>query len=184
MSKPLVILDRDGVINHDSDNYIKSLEEWIPIEGSINAIANLSKSGFLIAIATNQSGFARGLFDEFTLANMHSYMCSLVEEAGGQVDGVFFCPHSPDEDCSCRKPKPGLLEQIEKEFSVSVTGAYFVGDSEKDIDVALSKSCIPILVKTGKGSKTLKALSASKLSSLIIVEDLQSAADYILKSQA
>ena len=108
----LIVLDRDGVINIDSDDYVKSVEEWEPIPGSIAAIARLSKAGYTVAVATNQSGIARGYFDEYELAAMHQKLCTLVEQEGGEVDGVFFCPHSPDDHCDCRKPKTGLLEQI------------------------------------------------------------------------
>src|SRR5690606_28430898 len=105
----LVILDRDGVINEDSDAYIRSVDEWQPIPGSIAAIARLSRAGYRIAVATNQSGLARGYFDEFTLANMHALMLHLVEEAGGHIDALCYCPHGPDAGCRCRKPAPGLL---------------------------------------------------------------------------
>ena len=182
MPQPLVILDRDGVINHDSDDYIKSVDEWIPIPGSIEAIADLSKAGFLILVASNQSGLARGYFDDISLANIHSYMSSLVEDAGGKIDAVFFCPHAPDEDCNCRKPRTGLLDQIEEEFSLSVKGAYFIGDTEKDIDAALTKLCRPILVRTGKGATVEQSLTSDKKAKTIIVDDLHAASDLILKS--
>jgi D-glycero-D-manno-heptose 1,7-bisphosphate phosphatase len=182
MSQTLVILDRDGVINHDSDDYIKSVDEWVPIPGSIDAIANLSKAGYKIVVATNQSGLARGYFDEITLANIHSFMCSLVEQAGGNIDAVFYCPHGPDDGCSCRKPSPGMLNQIESEFNLSVEGAFFIGDTEKDIDVALTKKCRPILVRTGKGASTEKQLSTQKQSQTRIVNDLASAVDFILST--
>ena len=182
MSQTLVILDRDGVINHDSDDYIKSVDEWVPIPGSIDAIANLSKAGYKIVVATNQSGLARGYFDEITLANIHSFMCSLVEQAGGNIDAVFYCPHGPDDGCSCRKPSPGMLNQIESEFNLSVEGAFFIGDTEKDIDVALTKKCRPILVRTGKGASTEKHLSTQKQSQTRIVNDLASAVDFILST--
>ncbi|MDY6984270.1 MAG: HAD-IIIA family hydrolase, partial [Pseudomonadota bacterium] len=124
MSEPaaakLVILDRDGVINEDSDDYIRTLAEWIPVPGSIEAIAHLSRAGYKIGVATNQSGLARGYFDEITLANMHAQLCELVEEAGGQVDTICYCPHGPDEGCRCRKPAPGLLEQISAELQIPV----------------------------------------------------------------
>lgn len=180
MRQPLVILDRDGVINHDSDNYIKSVQEWVPIPGSIGAIVRLSQAGYKILIATNQSGLARGLFDEITLANIHSYMCSLIENAGGQIDAVFYCPHGPDDGCTCRKPLPGMLNQMEQEFDLSVQNAFFIGDTEKDIDVALSKLCRPILVRTGKGADVEKQLSTEKKECVLIVDDLDSAVDFIL----
>jgi D-glycero-D-manno-heptose 1,7-bisphosphate phosphatase len=131
----LVVLDRDGVINEDSDDYIKTLDEWIPIPGSIEAIARLSRAGYKIGVATNQSGLARGYFDEVTLANMHAQLCALVEEEGGQVDAICYCPHGPDDNCHCRKPAPGLLEQLSEELQIPVAGAWFVGDSGKDLEL-------------------------------------------------
>ena len=181
MSQKLIILDRDGVINYDSLDYIKSPEEWQPLPGSIEAIANLSKHGYNIVVATNQSGLARKLFTEVTLANMHQLMSDLVEEAGGSISAVFFCPHHPDDNCSCRKPNTGLLEQVEREFSCSVSGCWFVGDTEKDIDTAIAKSCKPILVLTGKGLQTQTNLSAEKQSSVLIFDDLSAASNFILK---
>ncbi len=179
-SQSLVILDRDGVINRDSDNYIKSVDEWEPISGSITAIARLSKAGFKVVVTTNQSGLARGYFNDISLANMHSYMCSLVEQEGGRIDAVFYCPHGPDDGCSCRKPLPGLLNQVEDEFQMSVADAFYVGDTEKDIDAALSKNCLPILVRTGKGATVENLLSPEKNEHVIIVDDLAAAVDYIL----
>ncbi|MDG2090223.1 MAG: D-glycero-beta-D-manno-heptose 1,7-bisphosphate 7-phosphatase [Gammaproteobacteria bacterium] len=181
MPQSLVILDRDGVINHDSDNYIKSVDEWIPIPNSIDAIARLSQAGFTVVVVTNQSGLARGFFDEITLANIHSYMCSLVEDCGGKIEAIFYCPHAPNDGCSCRKPLPGMLNQIEEEFNLSVQNAYFVGDTEKDIDVALTKSCQPILVRTGKGAVVEKQLSPEKKERVVIVDNLNFAVDFILE---
>lgn len=181
MPQSLVILDRDGVINQDSDNYIKSVDEWLPIPGSIGAIARLSQAGYKVVVITNQSGIARGYFDEIALANMHSYMCSLVENAGGSIDAVFYCPHAPDDGCDCRKPLPGMLNQIEEEFNLSVKNAFFVGDSEKDIDAGLAKHCRPILVRTGKGAATEKLLDLKKVKRIKIVNDLDAAVNVILK---
>lgn len=181
MSQPLVILDRDGVINQDSDSYIKSIEEWIPIPGSIDAISRLSKAGYRVMVVTNQSGLARGFFDELCLANMHSYMRSLVETAGGNIEAVFYCPHGPDDGCNCRKPLPGMLNQIEEEFNLSVKNAFFIGDTEKDIDVGLAKHCLPILVRTGKGATTEKQIDLQKKDRIEIVNDLAAAVDLILK---
>lgn len=182
MPTPFIILDRDGVINYDSDNYIKSVEEWIPLPGSIEAISLLSKAGFSIVVATNQSGLARGYYDNFTLANMHTLMCNLVEEQGGIISGVFFCPHLPTDNCSCRKPLPGLLNQIESEFSTNLSGSWFVGDTEKDIDTALIKNCKPILVLTGKGRLTKKSLSEEKLKKIRIFDNLLQACNFIIKN--
>ena len=157
----LIILDRDGVINEDSDNYIKSVEEWIPISGSIEAIALLSNAGFRIAVATNQSGLGRGLFELDDLEAMHEKLCTLVEEAEGHIDGIFYCPHTPDENCSCRKPATGLLDAIEDELGLPVKEAWFVGDAMRDLIAAVDKQCVPVLVKTGKGKKTLRELESS-----------------------
>lgn len=180
----LIVLDRDGVINEDSDDYIKSVDEWRPIPGSIAAIAELSKAGYTVAVATNQSGIARGYFDEFELAEMHQKMCGLVEEQGGQVHGVFFCPHGPDDDCDCRKPKTGLLEQIECEFGTSVEDTPFVGDSAKDLLCAKLAGCTPVLVKTGKGKQTLSEASANELDGVLVHKDLQEFVSIFLSSRS
>ena len=151
----LIILDRDGVINQDSDDYVKSLEEWIPIGGSCEAIADLSKAGYTIAVATNQSGLARGYFSVDVLEAMHGRMNALVEEAGGKITTIKYCPHGPEDACDCRKPLPGLVNQIEAELGISANGAYFIGDSLRDLQAGLTKGCKPVLVMTGKGEKTL-----------------------------
>jgi D-glycero-D-manno-heptose 1,7-bisphosphate phosphatase len=182
-SVKLIILDRDGVVNEDSDDYIKSADEWIPIPGSIEAIAALHKAGFIVVIATNQSGIARKYFDEFDLSAMHQKMSTLVEEAGGQVSGVFFCPHGPDDECDCRKPRTGLLKQIECEFGTSVAGAPFVGDSEKDILAARLAGCRPVLVQTGKGARTALELAPGELSDLAIFPDLATYVASLLREQ-
>lgn len=183
MTSKLIILDRDGVINHDSEDYIKSEEEWFPLQGSIEAIAMLSKAGFTVCVATNQSGLARGLYDEFALARMHELMCSLVEEQGGTIDGIFFCPHGPDDNCDCRKPRPGMLNQIEEQFATSVSGAWFIGDTEKDIGAARAKGCNPILVLTGKGSLTKHSANDKVLENVPVFDDLFSAAMFIVSDQ-
>lgn len=177
-----VILDRDGVINQDSDAYIKSAEEWVPIPGSINAIAQLSAAGLDIFIATNQSGLARGLFDLETLDAMHQKMLALVEEAGGRIHSIVFCPHGPDEGCDCRKPQPGLVHQIEKIASRSAQLAWFVGDTSKDILAARATGASPILVKTGKGQRTLD--KGEHLDGVRIADDLAEAANLILAELA
>ncbi len=180
MSQPIVILDRDGVINQDSDNYIRSVEEWIPIPGSIEAIARLSRAGFFIAVVTNQSGLGRGFFSDIDLANMHNYMEQLVENAGGQIDALFYCPHLPSDNCLCRKPRTGMLEQLEQEFAISLKDAFYVGDAAKDIDAALAMSCRPILVRTGKGASTEQQLDSHLLASVPVVDDLNAAVELIL----
>jgi len=176
----LVILDRDGVINHDSDAYIKTPEEWQPVDGSLEAIAELCKDGYKIAVATNQSGIARHLFDEYVLARIHEKMRMLAEEAGGTIDAIFYCPHGPDEGCRCRKPGVGLLEEIAREFEVSLQGVPYVGDSSKDLVAAKKVGCSPFLVLTGKGQQTLAAADESLLSGVTVVADLREAARNIL----
>lgn len=150
----LLILDRDGVINYDSDAYIKSVEEWIPLPGSIEAIAQLSKAGWTVAIATNQSGIARGYYDIATLDAMHARLRALVAEQGGEVGLVVYCPHGPDKGCDCRKPKPGMLKIISEHYKVPLAGIWFVGDSLGDLEAAKAVDSQPVLVKTGKGDKT------------------------------
>lgn len=176
---PLVILDRDGVINEDSDDYIKCVEEWRPVPGSIEAIALLSGAGFRVVVASNQSGLGRGLFDQETLDEMHAHMHRLVHEAGGEIEGVFYCPHHPDEGCDCRKPKPGLLNQIERELDTSVVGAHFVGDTRKDMEVARAKGAIPLLVRSGKGERTLAA-GGGELAEQVF-DNLLAAATYLVR---
>nr|WP_233097204.1 D-glycero-beta-D-manno-heptose 1,7-bisphosphate 7-phosphatase [Pseudomonas sp. MF6755] len=150
----LLILDRDGVINYDSDAYIKSVDEWIPLPGSIEAIAQLSKAGWTVAIATNQSGIARGYYDIATLDAMHARLRTLVAEQGGEVGLVVYCPHGPDEGCDCRKPKPGMLKIIAEHYKVPLAGIWFVGDSLGDLEAAKAVDSQPVLVKSGKGEKT------------------------------
>ena len=154
----LIILDRDGVINWDSDKYIRSLDEWVPIPGSIEAIAKLSRAGFQVAVATNQSGLGRGYFDLEQLEAIHASLCARVEELGGQIAGIFYCPHLPDAGCDCRKPATGLLDSIERELNLSAREAIFIGDSLKDVQAARSFGCQPVLVLTGKGNETLETL--------------------------
>ncbi len=160
-SQNLVILDRDGVINYDSDEYIKSPEEWIAIPGSLEAIARLTRSGIAVAVATNQSGIARGLFNEHTLTLIHKKMLEAVHNAGGEIAGIFYCPHHPNENCNCRKPEPGLIAQIGVGLNINTSKVPFVGDSIRDLEAAIAGGCHPILVKTGKGQKSAENLSFS-----------------------
>ena len=152
----LVILDRDGVINHDSASYIKSPEEWKPIAGSLEAIALLNQAGYRVLIATNQSGIGRGLFDMATLNAIHDKMHRALSLVGGRVDGIFYCPHANDAGCACRKPRPGLLDEIAKRFGVSLDGVPFIGDSLRDLQAGAAVGAQPVLVLTGKGKKTRK----------------------------
>lgn len=170
-----VVLDRDGVINQDSDDYIKSPDEWIPVPGSLDAIARLTRSGYRVVVATNQSGIARQLFDEYALARIHHKMCSMVEDAGGLIDGVFYCPHAPDANCTCRKPATGLLLQIEQEFACSLESCFFIGDTLKDVEAARAHGCRPVLVRTGKGVGAEQELLSEGLQSVPVFDDLAQA---------
>lgn len=153
----LIILDRDGVINHDSDAYIKSPEEWRPIPGSLEAIARLTKAGFRVVVATNQSGVGRGLFDLATLSAIHAKMHQAASALGGRIEAVFFCPHPADAGCTCRKPAPGMVEEILRRFVASPKEVTLVGDSLRDLQAAIAVRCRPVLVLTGKGQKTMQA---------------------------
>lgn len=157
----LVILDRDGVINQDSANFIKNQNEWIPIAGSLEAIALLNQSGFRVAIATNQSGVSRGLFDMATLNSIHDKMHRELAQVGGRIDAIFYCPHSADEHCHCRKPDTGMIEEIGKRFSLELKDVPAVGDALRDLQAFASAGCQPILVLTGKGEATLAASQQS-----------------------
>lgn len=150
----LVILDRDGVVNHDSDAFIKSPAEWVPIDGSLNAMARLKQAGFHIVVATNQSGIARGLFDMDTLNAIHQKMHNAALAAGAEIDAVFFCPHAADDHCDCRKPKAGMLQTIAKRYDVRLKGVPVVGDSLRDLQAGYVVGGTPYLVLTGKGEKT------------------------------
>ena len=150
----LIILDRDGVINYDSDQFIKSPQEWRPIEGSMEAIALLNQWGWRVVVATNQSGVGRGLFDMDTLAAIHDKMHRTVAQAGGRIDAIFFCPHAADSKCACRKPKPGMLLEIAERFNVDLDDVPVVGDSLRDLQSAVAAGAQPVLVRTGKGAKT------------------------------
>ena len=150
----LVILDRDGTINEDSDHYIKSPEELHAIEGSLEAIARLTQGGYRVVVATNQSGIARGLFDTSTLVAMHTKLQRLAAQAGGRIDAFFFCPHAADSSCECRKPKPGMLLELARRFNVSLKDVYMVGDARRDVEAAAAAGAKPVLVLTGKGEKT------------------------------
>jgi D-glycero-D-manno-heptose 1,7-bisphosphate phosphatase len=150
----LVILDRDGTINHDSDAYIKSPAEFRPIGGSLEAIARLTQAGYRIVVATNQSGIARGLFDMATLISIHDLLQRSAAQVGGRIDAFFFCPHAADSSCECRKPKPGMLREIARRFNVSLADVYMVGDAQRDLEAAAAAGAKPVLVLTGKGEQT------------------------------
>ena len=181
LTKPkLVILDRDGVINEDSDNYIKSAEEWQPIAGSIDAIKKLKQHGIKVAIATNQSGIGRGLFSIVDLGEMHQKLYELLAEDSDAIDHIAYCPHEPGDRCHCRKPNIGMLEEISNKLNIVLTSeVYFVGDSFKDIQAAVSANCTPVLVKTGKGAKTMTQQKKA-LMGVMIFDNLQKFVESII----
>jgi D-glycero-D-manno-heptose 1,7-bisphosphate phosphatase len=152
----LIILDRDGVINYDREQFIKSPDEWRPIPGSLEAIARLNHAGFRVVVATNQSGLGRRLLDTATLIAIHEKLHKALSQVGGRIDAVFFCPHTADANCDCRKPKPGMLLDIGQRFGVELTGVPCIGDSLRDLQAAEACGAQPILVLTGKGEKTLR----------------------------
>jgi D-glycero-D-manno-heptose 1,7-bisphosphate phosphatase len=177
----LVILDRDGVINEDSDDFIKSVDEFIPLPGSLEAISRLKQAGYQVAVATNQSGLSRGYLNLDTLNAMHDKLNILLAEVGGSVDGIFYCPHGPDEGCECRKPKPGLYNQISQQFNVSLEGVPVIGDSLRDLEAARSVGAKPVLVRTGKGLRTLAA--GKGLEDIPVFDNLAEAVDGLLKEK-
>jgi len=174
----LIVLDRDGVINFDSDQFIKSPDEWRPIPGSLEAVARLSHAGYRVVIATNQSGIGRGLFDMATLSAIHEKMFRALALVGGRVDAIFFCPHTADSNCECRKPKPGMLREIGIRFGVDMSGVPCVGDGLRDLLAAEAVGGQPMLVLTGKGEKTLREGNMPK--NTVIFPDLAFAAAAML----
>lgn len=178
----LVILDRDGVINFDSDQFIKNPQEWQPIPGSLEAIARLCQAGYRVVVASNQSGVGRGLFDMSTLNDIHTKMHKLVVQAGGRIDAVFFCPHAADSRCNCRKPKPGLFQEIATRLRRDLRGVPAIGDSLRDLQAALAVGARPMLVKTGKGLRTLEGGQMPE--DTPVYEDLADAVQAILAEAA
>jgi D-glycero-D-manno-heptose 1,7-bisphosphate phosphatase len=183
----LVILDRDGVINEESDQYIKSPSEWIPIPGSLHAISRLNKAGYRVAVATNQEAVSRGLFDATTLQRIHSKMHQTVTAAGGRLDAIYFCPHGIEVACDCRKPKPGMLIDCMKRFDAVPSEVAVVGDSWRDMVAAEAAGCQPILVRTGNGQQAI-AQSESGLkplpSATLVVDDLEAWVVQLLSAEA
>ena len=172
----LVILDRDGVINEDSDDYIKSPAEWRPIAGSLEAIVRLKHAGYRVVVASNQSGLGRGLFDYDDLFAIHDKMTRMLADIGTHVDGIFFCPHGPEDGCSCRKPGTGLLDDIAKRFGRTLSGTPFIGDSISDVQAAQAAGATPLVVRTGKPVDD----SAAELAGVDVYDDLASAADSLI----
>jgi D-glycero-D-manno-heptose 1,7-bisphosphate phosphatase len=177
----LVILDRDGTINQDRDDYVKTVDEWIPLPGAIDAMARLHHAGWHVVIATNQSGLGRGLFDVATLNQMHDKLNKLLSKAGGRVDAIFYCPHTPDEHCHCRKPLPGLFEQIAERFGVQMTEVHAVGDSLRDAQAGVALGCQTHLVQTGKSQGlTGLALPERFPATTRVHKDLSDFADWLI----
>jgi len=172
--RKLIVLDRDGVINADSDDYVKSPEEWRPLPGSLDAIARLARAGFDVVVATNQSGVGRGLFSEHALDAIHARMRAEVAAAGGAIKAIYVCPHRPEDDCECRKPRPGLLERIARDFGRPLAGVPFVGDKLSDVEAAVAAGARPIFVMTPERAADVgraRALGAEVYSSLAEAAD-------------
>ena len=173
----LVVLDRDGTINHDSDEYIKSPSEWKPIKGSLEGIARLSQAGWRVVVATNQSGMARGLFDVAALNAIHDAMHRAVAQAGGRIDAIFFCPHAPEAGCECRKPKPGMLREIADRMNLDLADVPVIGDSLRDTQAAAAAGARPFLVLTGNGRRTYETGGLPE--GTLVFADLATAAEYL-----
>lgn len=182
----LIILDRDGTINEDRDDYVKSPDEWVPLPGALEAIARLNHAGWHTVIATNQSGLGRGTFDMAMLNAMHTKMNQLLAKQGGRIDAVFFCPHAPEDACSCRKPLPGLFEQIGERFGVSLRDVPVVGDSLRDLQAGVAMGCRPHLVRTGKlaniDQEQLDALCA-EVPGTQVHADLAAFAEHLIREE-
>jgi D-glycero-D-manno-heptose 1,7-bisphosphate phosphatase len=182
----LIILDRDGTINEDRDDYVKSPDEWVPLPGALEAIARLNHAGWHTVVATNQSGLGRGTFDMATLNAMHTKMNQLLAKQGGRIDAVFFCPHGPEEACTCRKPLPGLFEQIGERFGVALDDVPVVGDTIRDLQAGVAVGCQPHLVRTGKGARLdaaqIEALCA-QVPGTVVHDDLTAFAEHMIRAE-
>lgn len=175
---PFIILDRDGVINYDSDAYIKSPEEWVPIPGSLEAIAHLNKHQYQVLVATNQSGVARGYYTLETLALIHQKFQRALAAVGGVVEEIYYCPHHPEAGCMCRKPRTGMFTQIHARYALDFRRTFYIGDSYTDVLVAQQVGCTPVLVLTGKGLRTLE--EHPELAHMLKFNDLAEAAQYVI----
>ncbi|MES2742400.1 MAG: D-glycero-beta-D-manno-heptose 1,7-bisphosphate 7-phosphatase [Pseudomonadota bacterium] len=175
----LIILDRDGVINHDSAEFIKSPQEWVPIPGSLEAIARLNQAGYRVIVASNQSGIAREFFDMAILNAIHQKMHALAQQVGATIDAIFFCPHAATDHCDCRKPKPGMFHEISQRYNTSLKGVPTVGDSLRDLQAGFISGCLPYLVLTGKGAAT--NLTGGLPPGTLVFADLAAAVNHLLK---
>jgi D-glycero-D-manno-heptose 1,7-bisphosphate phosphatase len=181
----LCILDRDGTINEDSLEYIKTPHEWQPLPGALEAIARLNHAGWHVVIASNQSGLGRGLFDMAALNAMHAKLNSMLAAVGGRVDAIFYCPHTPDDGCHCRKPEPGLFEQIGERYGVDLKGVPVVGDTARDVIAGVAVGCEPHLVLTGKGSAFRgRNLPDNFPSATRVHEDLAACVDFLINRES
>ena len=178
----IIILDRDGVINHDSEEFVKSVDEWEPITGSIEAIANLTQAGYKVVVCTNQSGLGRGLYTMEVLNNIHEKMHRLVEQEGGKISAIFLCPHKPEDNCSCRKPKPTMILEIIDRYNIdNVNNLIMVGDSNRDLEAIATAGGIPVLVKTGNGKKTF---AQNKMpSNTMVFKNLLAVSEYLIETK-
>ncbi len=177
----LIILDRDGVINEDSDSFIKTPDEWVELPGSLEAIARLTKAGYKIVVATNQSGLGRGFFDIMTLNAIHQKMQNAVKAAGGSIEAVFFCPHTASDNCDCRKPRQGMFSTIAERFETKLDDVPSVGDSLRDLQAAFLAGCTPVLVLTGKGKQTLE--NGGLPPKTVLFDNLSAVVDHLLKEE-
>ena len=181
----IIILDRDGPINHDSDEYIKSPEEWLPLPGALEAISRMNHAGYHVVIVTNQSGLGRGLMDVAALNGIHKRMLKQLAAVGGRIDAIFYCPHSPADGCTCRKPMPGLIDQVAERFGLEIQGVPFVGDTLTDMQAAVAAGCSPHLVLTGKSAglrgQTLPAVFPEGTQTHV---DLNAVVDALLKKHS
>lgn len=178
----LVILDRDGVINYDSPEHVKSPEEWRPIPGTLEAVARLNRGGYRVVVATNQSGLGRRIFDIEALNRIHEKMHQQLAMVGGGIEAIFFCPHRPDGGCRCRKPRPGMLLDIAQRLHVALDEVPVVGDAERDLQAARAAGARPVLVRTGHGARTLERLRDT--TGLAVYDDLAAFADALLAERA
>jgi D-glycero-D-manno-heptose 1,7-bisphosphate phosphatase len=179
----LIILDRDGTINEDRDDYVRSPEEWAPLPGALEAIARLNHAGWHTVLATNQSGLGRGLFDMAALNAMHMKMQTMLAKVGGRIDAVFFCPHTPDENCACRKPLPGLMEQIGQRYGVDLRTVPLVGDSLRDLQAGAAVGCKTHMVRTGKGAKLDEAEILRQVPGTAFHDDLPAFAEFMIQQE-
>lgn len=175
----IIVIDRDGVINQDSPNFIRSAADFHALPGSYAAIAKLNRAGYKVVVATNQSGIARGYFTMNELKNIHHKMLTELQAVGGHVDGIFICPHGPDANCDCRKPQAGLLREIATKFALTADAMLVIGDSIRDLQAAQNFGCAALLVTTGNGAKTAADLR-NQLPTIVVLPDLAAAADYLL----